>query len=140
MAPTAANAALPPLNLPQWLVEKDRYNIRLPHIDTLVAIADKGRRPRRVSCPIGPAPSGLYKTAQDTILQDVPKLVIPTTRYVPPTPPTLPFPPSQRFSFALPRAVLLCGSLLIVVVHVLYLYRRMTHLYVALRSGAFPEC
>jgi len=97
MAPTAANAALPPLNLPRWMVEKDRYNIKLPHIDTLVSIADKGRKPRRVICPIGPAPSGLYKTAQDTIPQDVPKLVIPTTR-------------------------------------------RMTHLYVALRSGAFPEC
>jgi hypothetical protein len=93
MAPTAANTALPPLILPPWLVEKDRYNIKLPHIDTLVAIADKGRRPHRTSCPIGPAPSGLYKTAQDTIPQDVPKLVIPTTQYVflltSPSPPPL---------------------------------------------------
>ena len=107
MAPTAANAALPPLILPPWLVEKDRYNIKLPHIDTLVAIADKGRQPRRNSCPIGPAPSGLYKTAQDTIPQDVPKLVIPTTQYVPIlTPPPFPF---SRFS-------VLCGTLLIVAV------------------------
>jgi len=77
-----AAAALPALVLPPWLVEKDRYNIRLPHIDTLVAIADKGRRPRRVVCPmtpIGPAPSGLYKTAQDTVTRDVPKLAVPTT-------------------------------------------------------------
>jgi hypothetical protein len=78
-----AAAALPPLVLPPWLVEKDRYNIRLPHIDTLVAIADKGRRPRRVVCPIGPAPSGLYKTAQDTVTRDVPKLAVPTTWYDP---------------------------------------------------------
>ena len=99
MAPTAANAALPPLILPPWLVEKDRYNIKLPHIDTLVAIADKGRRPHRTSCPIGPAPSGLYKTAQDTIPHDVPKLVIPTTQYVPIlTFPPLPY-PSRVSSF-----------------------------------------
>jgi hypothetical protein len=86
---------LPPLILPPWLVEKDRYNIRLPHIDTLVAIADKGRRPPRSSCPIGPAPSGLYKTAQDTITRDVPKLAVPATRYA------LCF----RLSLSFPRAV-----------------------------------
>jgi hypothetical protein len=81
MATAAVTSTLPPLILPPWLIEKDRYNIRLPHIDTLVAIADKGRRPPRVSCPIGPAPSGLYKTAQDTITRDVPKLAVPATRY-----------------------------------------------------------
>jgi hypothetical protein len=71
-------AALPPLVLPPWLVEKDRYDINLPHFDALLAIADKGRRPRRVKCPIGPVPSGLYKTAQDTINWNVPKLAVPT--------------------------------------------------------------
>ena len=140
MAPTAANAALPPLILPPWLVEKDRYNIKLPHIDTLVAIADKGRRPRRISCPIGPAPSGLYKTAQDTIPQDVPRLVVPTTRYVLIlTPPSS---PSRVSSF--PPAVLVvwpfCSSWRWPLFLFLCLFRRMTHLYAALRSGALPEC
>lgn len=111
MAPTAANAALPPLILPPWLVEKDRYNIKLPHIDTLVAIADKGRRPRRTSCPIGPAPSGLYKTAQDTIPQDVPKLVIPTTQYVPIL--TSPSPPLLLLVFHPSRVPLSCRPWLI---------------------------
>ena len=93
MAPTVVAAALPPLVLPPWLVGKDRYNIRLPHIDTLLAIADKGRRPRRNSCPIGPEPSGLYKTAQDTVVtRNVPKLAVPT-QYVPPPFPTRPHPP-----------------------------------------------
>ena len=82
MAPAVAVAAaaiLPPLVLPPWLVGKDRYNIKLPHIDTLLAVADKGRRPRRNSCPIGPEPSGLYKTAQDTVVaRNVPKLAVPT--------------------------------------------------------------
>ena len=142
MAPTAANAALPALILPPWLVEKDRYNIKLPHIDTLVAIADKGRRPRRISCPIGPAPSGLYKTAQDTIPQDVPKLVIPTTQYVLILTPPFPFPLLALHPFRVPY--LLCGPF----AHrgggpffiFSCLYRRMTHLYAALRSGALPEC
>ncbi|KAF8466062.1 hypothetical protein DFH94DRAFT_698570 [Russula ochroleuca] len=83
MAPAmiATAAILPPLVLPPWLVGKDRYNIKLPHIDTLLAIADKGRRPRRNSCPIGPEPSGLYKTAQDTVVaRNVPKLAVPTQR------------------------------------------------------------
>lgn len=71
-------AALPPLVLPPWLIEKDRYNVNLPRFDALIAIADKGRRPRRVKCPIGPVPSGLYKTAQDTINWNVPKLAVPT--------------------------------------------------------------
>jgi len=83
MATATVTAALPPLILPPWLVDKGRYNIKLPHIDTLLAVADKGRRPRRISCPIGPAPSGLYKTAQDTIPRDVPKLAVPTTQYAP---------------------------------------------------------
>lgn len=87
-AAAAATAPLPPLILPPWLVEKDRYNIKLPHIDTLIAIADKGRRPRRLSCPVGPAPSGLYKTAQDTITRDVPKLLA-----VPPQYDRVQFPP-----------------------------------------------
>ena len=86
MAPAvaaAATAILPPLVLPPWLVGKDRYNIKLPHIDTLLAVADKGRRPRRNSCPIGPEPSGLYKTAQDTVVaRNVPKLAVPP-QYVP---------------------------------------------------------
>jgi hypothetical protein len=89
MAPAmiATAAILPPLVLPPWLVGKDRYNIKLPHIDTLLAIADKGRRPRRNSCPIGPEPSGLYKTAQDTVVaRNVPKLAVPT-QYVPLPPP-----------------------------------------------------
>jgi len=73
-----ADAALPPLVLPPWFVEKDRYNIRLPHIDILLAIADKGRCPRPIRCPIGPAPSGLYKTAQDTVTREVRKLAVPT--------------------------------------------------------------
>ncbi len=71
-------ATLPPLVLPPWLSEKDRYHINLPRFDTLLAIADKGRRPRRVKFPIGPVPSGLYKTAQDTINWNVPKLTVPT--------------------------------------------------------------
>lgn len=71
-------AALPPLVLPPWLIEKDRYAVNLPHFDALLAIADKGRRPRRVKLPIGPVPSGLYKTAQDTITWSVPKLAVPT--------------------------------------------------------------
>ncbi|KAI9450483.1 hypothetical protein BJY52DRAFT_177314 [Lactarius psammicola] len=66
-------ATLPPLVLPPWLSEKDRYHINLPRFDTLLAIADKGRRPRRVKFPIGPVPSGLYKTAQDTINWNVPQ-------------------------------------------------------------------
>lgn len=70
--------ALPPLVLPPWLIEKDRYNVHLPHFDALLAIADKGRRPRRLKCAIGPVPSGLYKTAQDTINWKVPKLSMPT--------------------------------------------------------------
>lgn len=70
---------LPPLVLPSWVVERDRYNIKLPHVDTLLAIADKGRRPpRRMHLPIGPLPTGLYKTAQDTINNcDIPKLAVP---------------------------------------------------------------
>jgi hypothetical protein len=97
MAPTVAAAALPPLVLPPWLVGKDRYNIRLPHIDTLLAIADKGRRPRRNSCPIGPEPSGLYKTAQDTVVtRNVPKLAVPT-QYVPPPFPARPHPLLNHF-------------------------------------------
>jgi hypothetical protein len=87
MAPTVVAGTLPPLVLPPWLVGKDRYNIKLPHIDTLLAIADKGRRPRRNSCPIGPEPSGLYKTAQDTVVtRNVPKLAVPTQYVLPPPP------------------------------------------------------
>ncbi|KAI0245817.1 hypothetical protein BJV78DRAFT_1259919, partial [Lactifluus subvellereus] len=70
-------STLPPLVLP-WVIERDQYNIKLPHIDTLLAVADKGRRPpRRIRLPIGPVPTGLYKTAQDTINCDVPKLAMP---------------------------------------------------------------
>jgi hypothetical protein len=91
-----APAVLPPLVLPPWLVGRDRYNIKLPHIDTLLAIADKGRRPRRNSCPIGPEPSGLYKTAQDTVVtRTVPKLAVPS-QYVLPLFPTPYPPPSLR--------------------------------------------
>lgn len=87
MAPPVAASALPPLVLPPWLVGKDRYNIKLPHIDTLLAIADKGRRPRRNSLPIGPEPSGLYKTAQDTVVtRNVPKLAVPAQYVLPPLP------------------------------------------------------
>lgn len=82
MASAVATAALPPLVLPPWLIETGRYNIRLPHIDTLLAIADQGRRPRRNSLPIGPEPSGLYKTAQDTVARNVPKLAVPAQRIV----------------------------------------------------------
>ena len=72
-------ATVPPLVLPPWVVERDRYDIKLPHIDTLLAIADKGRPPpRRDRLPIGPVPTGLYKTAQDTINCDVPKLAVPS--------------------------------------------------------------
>jgi hypothetical protein len=72
-------ATVPPVVLPPWVVERDRYNIKLPHIDTLLAIADKGRTPRRrIGLSIGPVPSGLYKTARDTITCDVPKLTVPT--------------------------------------------------------------
>ena len=85
-----ATATLPPLVLPPWLVETGRYNIKLPHIDTLLSIADKGRRPRRNSLPIGPEPSGLYKTAQDTVARNVPKLAVPA-QYV-----SSPFPPVAR--------------------------------------------
>ncbi|SRR5216684_2011271 len=81
MASAVAAAALPPLVLPPWLIENGRYNIKLPHIDTLLAIADKGRRPRRNSLPIEPQPSGLYKTAQDTVTRNVPKLAVPA-KYV----------------------------------------------------------
>ena len=71
-------ANLPPLILPKW----DRYDIRLPHIDSLIAIADKGRSPpRRTALRIEPVPSGLYKTAQDTINCDVPKLALPAPTY-----------------------------------------------------------
>ncbi len=83
MASVVAAAALPALILPPWLVERGRYNIKLPHIDTLLAIADKGRRPRRNSLPIGPEPSGLYKTAQDTVARDVPKLAVPAQYVLP---------------------------------------------------------
>ena len=86
MASVVAAAALPALVLPPWLVERGRYNIKLPHIDTLLAIADKGRRPRRNSLPIGPEPSGLYKTAQDTVARDVPKLAVPAQYVIPPFP------------------------------------------------------
>jgi len=82
MASAVATSALPPLVLPPWLVETGRYNIKLPHIDTLLSIADKGRRPRRNSLPIGPEPSGLYKTAQDTVARNVPKLAVPAQRIV----------------------------------------------------------
>jgi hypothetical protein len=72
-------ATVPPVVLPPRAVDRNRYNIKLPHIDTLVAIADKGRSPpRRIRQPIRPVPSGLYKTAQDTISCDVPKLAVPT--------------------------------------------------------------
>jgi hypothetical protein len=71
-------ATVPPVVLPPWVVERDRYNIKLPHIDTLLAIADKGRTPpRRIRFSIGPVPSGLYKTARDTITCDVPSLRCP---------------------------------------------------------------
>lgn len=90
MASAVATAALPPLVLPPWLVETGRYNIKLPHIDTLLAIADKGRRPRRNSLSIGPEPSGLYKTAQDTVTRDVPKLAVPAQYVLPPLSPFVP--------------------------------------------------
>jgi len=83
MASVVPAAALPPLVLPPWLVETGRYNIQLPHIDTLLAIADKGRRPRRNSLSIGPEPSGLYKTAQDTVTRNVPKLAVPAQCVLP---------------------------------------------------------
>jgi hypothetical protein len=86
MASVVATATLPPLVLPPWLVERGRYNIKLPHIDTLLAIADKGRRPRCNSLPIGPEPSGLYKTAQDTVARNVPKLAVPAQYVLPPSP------------------------------------------------------
>lgn len=92
MASVVTTAALPPLVLPPWLVERGRYNIKLPHIDTLLAIADKGRRPRRNSLPIGPEPSGLYKTAQDTVARNVPKLAVPA-QYVSTSFSPLPFVP-----------------------------------------------
>src|SRR6267154_1054796 len=88
MASAVAASALPPLILPPWLIETGRYNIKLPHIDTLLSIADKGRRPRRNSLPIGPEPSGLYKSAQDTVTRNVPKLAIPAQYVLPPLPPS----------------------------------------------------
>lgn len=113
-------AALPPLVLPPWLIEKDRYNINLPHFDALLAIADKGRRPRRVKCHIGPVPSGLYKTAQDTINWNVPKLAVPTPYDCDPT--FL----SSRICGANGRAIV-C------------LFSRITHLHLTLRSGKLPQ-
>lgn len=104
MASSVAAAALPPLVLPPWLIETGRYNIKLPHIDTLLSIADKGRRPRCNSLPIGPEPSGLYKTAQDTVARNVPKLAIPAQYVLPPFPlrsAGLGFPWLIQFSVAL---------------------------------------
>ena len=118
--------ALPPLVLPPWLIEKDRYNIHLPHFDALLAIADKGRRPRRVTCHIGPVPSGLYKTAQDTINWKVPKLSMPTPYGCDQT---LFFP---SLSSNRPHVVsLTAGSP--------PFFSPITRLYLTLRSGGFPR-
>ena len=125
MASVVATAALPPLVLPPWLVERGRYNIKLPHIDTLLAIADKGRRPRRNSLSIGPEPSGLYKTAQDTVARNVPKLAVPA-QYV-----LLPFPHSFRW----------LGFPLLIKFSVVFFswIRRIIDVYPARRSGTLLE-
>jgi len=133
MASAVATAILPPLVLPPWLVETGRYNIKLPHIDTLLSIADKGRRPRRNSLPIGPEPSGLYKTAQDTVARDVPKLAVPAQYVIPRfalRSAGLGFPWLIQFSVAI---------LIFFSFRFSSLIRRITDFYPARRSGTLLE-